>query len=114
MHSKNRGVLLIFTQPKSVCKSGKKSSLQNVNPLRKAHAFCIQITCPGGEIGRHNGLKIRRNRQTCVPVRFRFRAPTPIDTALVAVFYCHAFSGFIIPYHSLAPVTRPKVDHFIC
>ena len=33
-------------------------------------------TRPGGEIGRHNGLKIRRNRKKCVPVRFRFRAPS--------------------------------------
>jgi hypothetical protein len=30
---------------------------------------------PGGEIGRHNGLKIRRLGKTSVPVRFRFRAP---------------------------------------
>ena len=32
-------------------------------------------TRPGGEIGRHNGLKIRRLGKTSVPVRFRFRAP---------------------------------------
>lgn len=32
-------------------------------------------TRPGGEIGRHNGLKIRRYGKTSVPVRFRFRAP---------------------------------------
>lgn len=30
---------------------------------------------PGGEIGRHNGLKIRRLGKTSVPVRFRLRAP---------------------------------------
>ena len=30
--------------------------------------------CPGGEIGRHNGLKIRR-LETAVPVQVRSRAP---------------------------------------
>ena len=29
---------------------------------------------PGGEIGKHSGLKIRR-KATSLPVRFRFRAP---------------------------------------
>jgi hypothetical protein len=31
--------------------------------------------CPGGEIGRHTGLKILR-RLNSVPVRFRLRAPS--------------------------------------
>ncbi len=30
---------------------------------------------PGGEIGRHNGLKIRRLGKTSVPVQVRLRAP---------------------------------------
>ncbi len=42
----------------------------------------LDSSCPGGEIGRHNGLKIRRLGKTSVPVRFRFRAPTPIKTRL--------------------------------
>ena len=32
------------------------------------------IFSPGGEIGKHSGLKIRR-KATFLPVRFRFRAP---------------------------------------
>src|SRR5512135_2375197 len=39
-------------------------------------AFQPGYSCPGGEIGRHNGLKIRRLGKTSVPVRFRFRAPS--------------------------------------
>ena len=50
----------------------------------------LQNTCPGGEIGRHNGLKIRRFGKTGVPVRFRFRAPI-LD-----------MTGFFIPWHIFA------------
>jgi hypothetical protein len=42
------------------------------------HTLSLKQSCsfrPGGEIGRHNGLKIRRMGKTSVPVRFRFRAP---------------------------------------
>ncbi len=40
---------------------------------------------PGGEIGRHNGLKIRRLEKG-VPVRFRFWAPVNlVNTPLVAL-----------------------------
>src|SRR5271169_5429868 len=45
-------------------------------PLRKTQAARTSHSFrPGGEIGRHNGLKIRRLGKTSVPVRFRFRAP---------------------------------------
>ena len=39
-------------------------------------------TRPGGEIGRHNGLKIRRLGKTSVPVRFRLRAPVKLLESL--------------------------------
>ncbi len=35
----------------------------------------LALSRPGGEIGRHNGLKIRR-LETAVPVQVRPRAPT--------------------------------------
>ena len=44
------------------------------NPVK----FGLHISrcqCPGGEIGRHKGLKIPRIRKKGVPVRFRSRAP---------------------------------------
>ena len=63
------------------------ASLYNPPSLNFEHAA---TTCPGGEIGRHNGLKIRRFGKTGVPVRFRFRAPI-LD-----------MTGFFIPWHIFA------------
>ena len=53
--------------------------LYNAPLMNFGTGVSIQPLSPGGEIGRHNGLKIRRNRKKCVPVRFRSRAPNPID-----------------------------------
>jgi hypothetical protein len=43
------------------------------------HCITIDRTRPGGEIGRHSGLKIRRLSQEGVPVRFRPWAPEPLS-----------------------------------
>ena len=42
---------------------------------------------PGGEIGRHNGLKIRRLGKTSVPVRFRLRAPVKLLESLKQLWF---------------------------
>jgi hypothetical protein len=63
-------------------------------------------TRPGGEIGRHNGLKIRRNRKTCVPVRFRFRAPGHFQ-----IFHLNSECEFeiqfaLLNFHDTLPMSR--------
>ena len=56
--------------------------LYNAPLMNSGTIVPIPPTGPSGEIGRHNGLKIRRNRKTCVPVRFRSRAPILMSSKL--------------------------------
>jgi hypothetical protein len=85
----------------------RRASLYNV-PLRARPAGSRRPTLapsrPGGEIGRHNGLKIRR-LEKAVPVQFRSRAPTNAVASrhykcLLLVTSCHGLSRNFTIWHS--------------
>ena len=99
---------LIISSQCSVTRRDSKAVMHRIaNPMSPVRLWVAPPnTRPGGEIGRHNGLKIRR-LEKAVPVQFRSRAPSTLpfksnniqqtkQIRHVAAFCCPVLSELVL------------------